>query len=110
MGNNMQKARGREFFAMLASILLAACLPGCENLHLSGESIDGGLMKKTTNVIAVAAIEIASPFKVGTVRSAWQDGSGMWHWTRVEQGVGTFQCEGPELGTPKQCEKVSPQW
>jgi hypothetical protein len=106
MGNNMEKARGRGFLAIPAGILFVACLPGC----VSGGSTDGGFLKKAANMTAVAAVEIASPSKIGTIRNAWQDGGGIWHWTRVEQGVGTFQCEGSELGTPQQCEQVSRQW
>lgn len=106
MGNNMEKTLGRGLLAILASILLVACLPGCA----SSESADGGFLKKATDMTAVAAVEIASPSKIGTIRNAWRDAAGMWHWTRVEQGVGTYQCEGSKLGTPQQCEQISKQW
>ena len=103
MANNMQKVGGRQFLAILASSLLVTCLAACE-------SADGGFLKKAADVTAVAAVEIASPSKIGTIRSAWKDAGGIWHWTRVEQGVGTFDCEGHQLGVADQCEKVSPQW
>lgn len=110
MDNNMKEVRGRASLATLAGIFLVSCLPGCASVHGSDESTDGGFLHKALHVTEVAAIEIASPFKIGTVRNAWQDGSGMWHWTKVEQGVGTFKCDGRELGTPQQCEQISPQW
>jgi len=103
MGKDMQKVRGRKILAILTGTLLVICLAACE-------SPDGGLLRKAADVTAVAAIEIASPSKAGTIRNAWRDAGGIWHWTRVEQGVGTFDCEGRQLGTPDQCEKVSPQW
>ena len=103
MANNIGKLSGRKFLAISTGGLLGACLTACD-------STDGGLLKKAADVTAVAAIEIASPSKVGTIRNAWKDAGGIWHWTRVEQGVGTFDCEGRDLGTPDQCEQVSPQW
>lgn len=88
----------------LAAILLVACLSGC--VSVSGEPDQGGPLKKAVDVTAVTAVEFMSDSKDSTISNAWQDAGGTWHWTKTEQGVGTFECEGSRVGVPKQCDKI----
>ena len=74
---------------------------------MSGDPGHGGVLKRTADAGAVGAISLVTGSNDSTVDNAWQDGSGMWHWIRVERGVGTFRCEGYRLGVPKLCEQIS---
>lgn len=103
----VRNARGAAFFTVLAGVILISGLVDCESFHVSGDPGHGGVLKRTADVVAVAAADLMTDSNDGAVRSAWQDASGMWHWTRVEPGVGTFRCEGYRLGVPKQCERTS---
>ena len=96
--------RNRGSLASLASILLVAGLSAC--VSVSGEPAQGGPLKKVVDVTAATAVEFATSHD-STIDNAWQDAGGTWHWTKVEQGVGTFECEGRRVGIPDQCDKFS---
>jgi hypothetical protein len=101
------KGRGRSVFSVLAGVILIASLSACQSVHLTDDPGHGGVLKKTEHVVAVAAVEVLTSSNGGSVRNAWEDGNGMWHWTRVEPGVGTFRCEGAQVGIPKFCDRTS---
>lgn len=100
MHDNIRTMRKRNSLAILATGMLVAGLSGC----VSGEPADGGPLKKAVDVTAVTAVEFSSG---GTIKNSWQDAGGTWHWTKIEQGVGTFECEGQRVGIPKECDKIS---
>ena len=106
MRNSQPTMRGRYFLAMLASSILVAGVPGCESVHMSGDPGHGGILKRTTDVMATAAVGVASETTGSNISNVWQDASGMWHWTRTDHGGGIFKCEGHQLGVPTQCEKI----
>jgi hypothetical protein len=100
-------ARGRDCLTVLASLILITGLAGCSSVRTSGDPGHGNVLKRTANVVVVGAVSLLTGSNGGTVENVWQDGSGMWHWTRVERGVGTFKCEGYRLGVPKFCDRIS---
>lgn len=100
--------RATTLFTALASVILAAGLAGCESVHVDGEPAHGGVLNRTVDVVAATAVGFVTAPGHGRVRNAWQDPSGMWHWTRVEPGEGTSRCEGRRLGVPEHCERISP--
>ena len=87
--------------ANLATLLLVAGLSGC--VSVSSQPDAAAPLKKAVDVTATAAVEFLSASKDGTMSNAWRDGDGTWHWTKVEPGIGTFEC----FGIPKRCDKVS---
>lgn len=106
MRNSPPTNRGQYFLALLAGGILVAGVAGCESVHMSGDPGHGGILKRTTDVVAAAAVGVASEAKGSNVRDVWQDASGVWHWTRTDHDGGTFKCEGQQLGVPTQCEKI----
>ena len=108
MRADSSKGRGGDFFTVLLGIMLLVGLAGCESIHADGEPAHGGALKKTVDVVAATAVEFVTDSDHGVVRNAWQDPSGMWHWTRVEPGDGTSRCEGRRLGVPEHCDRNSP--
>lgn len=97
----------RNCHIVFSSLILLAGLTGCASFHAQGDPGKGGVLKRTEHVIATMAVGFISSSDGGSVRSAWEDGNGMWHWIRVEPGVGTFRCQGYLLGVPKLCEQIS---
>lgn len=100
MHDQTHKRNLKDLAAPLAGMLLVAALSGCA----SSPQDRGGPAKRAVDLIATTAVQSLSD---SNVRNAWQDGSGMWHWVKVKPGVGTFQCEGPRLGVPTQCDLIS---
>lgn len=105
MNNATSTTRKRNPLTNLATLLFVAGLSGCASM--SGQPDPAAPLKKAVDVTATAAVEVLSASKGSTISNAWQDGGGTWHWTKVEQGVGTFECEGRQIGIPKQCNEVS---
>lgn len=108
MRGNGPYARGSDRFTLLASVILMAGLSGCASFYVSGDPGHGGVLKRTEHVVAVAAVGLVTSSDNSSVRNAWEDRNGMWHWIRVEPGVGTFRCEGYLVVVPKLCEQISP--
>lgn len=105
MNNDNWTMRKRSSLGNLATLLFVAGLSGCASM--SGQPDPTAPLKKAVDITATAAVEVLSASQGSTISDAWQDGGGTWHWTKVEQGVGTFECEGRQVGIPKQCNKVS---
>lgn len=91
---------------MLAGSILMGAVSGCESVHLSGDPGRGGLLKRTTDVMAAAGIGVASTAKGSNSSDVWQDSSGTWHWTRTDHSGAVLKCEGRRLGVPTRCEKM----
>lgn len=106
MRNTRPIVRSRCFLAILASSILVTCVSGCESVHMSGDPGHGGVLKRATDVMATAAVGVASEAKGSTMSNVWQDAGGMWHWTRTDHGGGIFKCEGHQLGVPTRCDRI----
>lgn len=106
MRNNRPNMPDRRLLALLASSIFVAGVPGCESVHMSGDPGQGGILKRTTDVAATAAVGVASELGGSSTSNVWQDAGGMWHWTRTDHGGGVFTCEGHKLGVPTECDKI----
>jgi hypothetical protein len=102
--NSQATMRGGYFLSLLVSGILVAGMAGCESVHMRGDPGHGGILKRATDVMATAAVGVAS--EGSNISDVWQDASGTWHWTRTDHGGGFFRCEGHQLGIPTQCDKI----
>jgi hypothetical protein len=106
MRTGQSRQAGRCTLAVLASSFALGSLCGCASVHVSGDPGQGGMLKRTTEVIAATPVGVSSDAQGGSLSNVWQDSSGMWHWTRRDHRGETFKCEGRQLGVPSQCEKI----